>query len=143
MEKYNRTTGGVDSPTSLQSLITDMVDHSQSAAVHNHTHVVNEVARNIELDPSMVKAAAVIEDILKTVIGNSRNGEIHITADRYRDLVVIEVQERNNYNGYALAFSIGSIEPAALSLGGHISIKGQQQKVATISFSFPTSLQAA
>jgi hypothetical protein len=35
------------------------------------------------------------------------------------------------------------MEPVAALMGGHISIKGQQQKVTTISFSFPNSFLAA
>jgi hypothetical protein len=91
----------------------------------------------------MQQVITVMKDILTTVVANSRNGNIHITAERYKDVVIVEIQERNNYNGYALSFSIGSIEPEAASIGGHLTIRGQQQKVTTISFSFPDNLLAA
>lgn len=73
---------------------------------------------------------------------NSRNGEIHITADRYYSLVIVEIQERKNYNGYALSYSVGSLATEAAACGGYLSIKGPQQKVTTITFSFPDN-QAA
>lgn len=127
----------------LQQIVGNLLYDSLTAASHNKTEVSNEVGREIELSSNAGKAVMVIEEILRTVIGNSRNGEIHITADRYKDIVVLQVQERNNYNGYALAYSIGSIEPDAAAVGGHITIKGQRQKIATICFSFPSNLLAA
>jgi hypothetical protein len=47
------------------------------------------------------------------------------------------MQERNNYNGYALAFSLKSIEAYAAMIGGNIGIKDPQKLVTTVSFSFP------
>lgn len=136
-------TGAFTSTISLKQLVSNLVISSLPSANHNNTCVVNEVEQGIVLGTDMHKAIDVIGDILRTVVANSRNGNIHITAERFRDVVILEIQERNNYNGYALAFSIGSIEPDAASAGGYISMKGPQQKVTTISFSFPYNLLAA
>jgi hypothetical protein len=144
MEKRLYSThNAFNSTISLQHLINNLVNSSLPAAHHKNTHVVNEVEKGIALGTAMQHAMGIMNDILTTIVANSRNGEIHITAGRFRDVVTLEFEERNNYNGYALAYSIGSIEPAAASLGGHISMKGPQQKITTISFSFPDSLLAA
>ena len=135
--------GFFEATISLKQLVSNLVCNSLPAARHNNTCVVNEVEQGIALGTDMHKAIDVIGDILHTVVANSRNGNIHITAERFRDIVILEIQERNNYNGYALAFSIGSIEQDAASAGGYISMKGPQQKVTTISFSFPYNLLAA
>jgi|CXWL01.1.fsa_nt_gi hypothetical protein len=141
--QLHSATGAFDTAISLKQLVSNLVNSSLPAANHNHTCVVNEVEQGIALGADIHKVIAVIRDLLTATVANSRNGEIHITAERYRDVVILEIQERNNYNGYALAFSIGSIEPEAASVGGHISIKGPQQKITTISFSFPDSMLAA
>ena len=120
---------------SLQRLLDHLVDNSLSVAIHKKSRILNEVGKGIILANQRV--IAVINELINVVLSNSRNGEIHITADRFRDIVTICIEERNNYNGYALAYSISTIEPDARGLGGHISIKNPQQKVATISFSFP------
>ena len=104
---------------------------------------MNDVEQGVVILNDDSNVITILHELLDTVVKNSRCGDIHITAERYSDVVIIEIQERNNYNGYALAFSIGSIEPDAALVGGHISMKGQQQKVATISFSFPYNLLAA
>jgi hypothetical protein len=63
-------------------------------------------------------------------------------ADLYRALVTVQIQERNNYNGYALSFSVHSIAPEAIEADGYISINGPQKRITTISFSFPNQYAA-
>lgn len=128
---------------SLQQLVSDLVENSLPAASHNNTLVLNEVRQGIALGSSTQRAVDVMNELLFTIVVNSRNGDIHITADRYQDVVTLEIQERNNYNGYALAYSVSSMETDAARLGGHITIKDSSKKIATILFSFPDNLQAA
>lgn len=142
-EQLHSTTGVFDTAISLQYLVSSLVNSSLPAAKDNNTHLVNEVGQGVALGTRIHKAISIINDLLSIVVANSRNGEIHISAERFRDVVIVEIQERNNYNGYALAYSIGSIEPDAALVGGHISIKGSQQKITTISFSFPDNPMAA
>lgn len=129
--------GFFETTISLKQLVSNLVCNSLPAALHHKSNVVNEVEQGVLLGAGKQKVKAILQDLLTTVISNSCNGEIHISADRFRDVVTLEIQERNNNNGYALAYSIGSIEPDAAAVGGHISMKGCQQKVATIFFSFP------
>lgn len=123
--------------TSLQQLVSTLVNSSLPAAIHNKTIVMNEVGQGVVLGVEKVKVIPILKELLDTVIMNSRHGEIHITAERYRGIVVLQIQERNNYNGYALSFSVSSIEPEAVEIGGHIAIKDPRARVATISFTFP------
>ncbi|NOT50824.1 MAG: hypothetical protein HOP10_06070 [Chitinophagaceae bacterium] len=141
MKTELQTTG---TQRSLQQLVSNLVNNFLPAAHRNNTQLVNEVRQEIALGKSVTQSTiAVMSDLLSTVIINSKNGEIHISAERFSNTVTLEIQERNNYNGYALAFSVGAIEPLAHSFGGHIRINGPQKRVATISFSFPDQLVAA
>lgn len=143
MQNKSHIEGICGTQLSLQQLINNLVNDYRPAASRNNTQVVNEVRQEIALAASTQSVVAVMSDLLSTVVANSQNGEIHITAERFRDTVILEIQERNNNNGYALAFSVGAIEPNAHSFGGHIKINGPQKRVATISFSFPDQLVAA
>lgn len=127
----------------LKQLVSNLVNDSLPTANHNNTIVVNEVEQGIALGTNMQHAIGIMGDILTTLVINSSKGDIHITAEKFRDIITLEFQERNNYNGYALAYSIGSIEPVAYSIGGHIFMKGPQKKVTTIYFSFPLNPLAA
>lgn len=135
-------TGTLASSISLQQLVNNLISNSLSCAIRNRSTVVNEIDKGIVIGATEPKIPEVLEELIATVVANSCNGEIHITADVYRDVMTVQIQERNNFNGYALSFSVNSIEAEATSLGGHISINGPQKKITTISFSFPNQFAA-
>ena len=128
---------------SLHQLVNNIVSDYLPAALVHQTRLINEVERQLVIDNQDAQAITIISELLSTVINNSNRGDIHVSAERYGDVIIFNIQERNNYNGYALSYSIGAIEPEAVSVGGHIVIRGAQQKVTTISFSFPIVAQAA
>lgn len=121
---------------SLQLLLNAIIKGSQHLAGNNNSIVMNEVADDIWITNENEKMIPIINELLKIVIANSRNSQICITAERFRNTVILEIQDRNNFNGYALGFSIQSIEPDATSAGACLQFKGQKQRVATVSFSF-------
>ena len=124
--------------TSLQSIINHLLRHSLSDVLRSsNSSVMNEIPVDLYLAVNESKITPVIKELLTTVLNNARKGRIHIRADRYRDIVILEILDESNYNGYALENSIRSIEPLARMMGGYISIKGKQQLETTISFSFP------
>ncbi|MDP4262280.1 MAG: ATP-binding protein [Bacteroidota bacterium] len=124
--------------TSLQSLINHLLRHSLSDLLRqSDSSVMNEIPANLNLAIDENKVTPVIKELLTTVLNNARKGRIHIRADRFRDIIILEIEDQSNYNGYALEYSVRSIEPLARMVGGYISIKGKQQLDTTISFSFP------
>lgn len=123
---------------SLQSLINHLLRHSLSDLLRSSdSSVKNEIPANLNLAISENKLTPVITELLTTVLSNARKGRIHIRADRFRDIIILEILDQSNYNGYALENSIRSIEPLARTIGGYISIKGNHQLETTITFSFP------
>ncbi len=122
---------------SLQQLVNNLVSNSRSIALDNKSKVVNDVGEGLLLSNRQRDVISVMRDLLNTVLINSRNGDIYITADLFKDIVTLQIEERNNFNGYALAHSISTIQPDAAEIGGNIRIDGPRQKVATILFSFP------
>jgi len=134
--------GNSSTPVSLSQLIRSLVENTQPVALQHNTRIVNEVNRQLWLGDGAAKLSKVLEELLNAVILNSREGDIHISADRFKDMVLLHIEERNNYNGYALSFSVGSLEPEAAKLGGHISIEGERKRAAMIQFSFPGQFAA-
>ncbi|MBL7741309.1 MAG: sensor histidine kinase [Chitinophagaceae bacterium] len=125
----------------LQSLINQLLRHSLNDMMRkSDSSVMNEVSSDLYIMADESRITPVIEELLATVITNARKGRIHIRADRFRDIVILEIEDRSNYNGYALDYSIRSLEPLARTVGGYISIKGQQKLDTTISFSFPNQI---
>jgi len=121
----------------LHKLVNYLVGNSLVTIIHNKTIVVNEVPAEFRLNADAEKIAPVIGALLTTVIANSRNGRIYINIDKFRDTITLEIQDRNNYNGYALACGIKALEPLASIMGGSINLEAPQQLIATVTYSFP------
>lgn len=126
--------------SSLQSIVNYLLRHPLADTLREaDSSVINEISADLVLRADRNKITSLIQDLLETVIRNARKGRIHIKADRFRDIVILEIQDRSNYNGYALENSIRWMEPQARMVGGYISLKGIQQLDSTISFSFPNN----
>lgn len=122
---------------SLQNLVNCLASNYQTEMLHNNTSIVNEVAETLTIAAEEKKVIAVISELLATVVTNARNGHIVVNAERFRETVILEIQDQNNYNGYALACRLKTLEPDANKVGGYLQIAGQQKLVTTISFGFP------
>ncbi len=127
---------------SLRLLVNHLVSDSLPAAARLQSQIVNEVPGNLRLLANADKVVPVIDELLTTVVSNAKNGEIHISAGRYRDMLTLQVQERNNYNGYALSSSILSMQANVHRIGGEIAMQDAQRLVATITLSFPNVMTA-
>ncbi|MEI9912695.1 MAG: hypothetical protein WDO71_25475 [Bacteroidota bacterium] len=128
--------------TSLRSLINQLLRHSLNDMMRNSdSSVMNEIPAELCTITDESKVTPIIQELLATVVTNARKGRIRIRAEKFRDIVILEIQDQSNYNGYALDYSIRAIEPLARMVGGYISIKGQQQLETSISFSFPNGGQ--
>ena len=127
------------SGTSLQTFIDHLLYHPLAESLHrSDSHVVNEIPAELSLCKGEAMIFPVIKELLAAVLLNARRGDITVRAERFRDIMILEIEDCNNYNGYALDYSLRSLESSARLAGGHISAKGQQQLVSTISFSFPS-----
>lgn len=124
---------------SLQILLDKLCESLQAQALRNKSTIVSDVPGAINVIIKNQKIIPIITELLDAVVVNSRNSQIHITAERFRDIIILQIQDRNNYNGYALGFSVHSLGQEAADAGGYIQFKDQQQKIATISLSFPNS----
>ena len=131
----NKVTADV---TSLKLLINQLLRHSLNDVMRqSNSSVINEIPSELYTIADAGKIAPIIQKLLTTVIGNARKGRIHIRAEKFGDIISLEIQDQSSYNGYALEFSIRQIEPMARMAGGYISIKGHQQLEMTVTFSFP------
>jgi len=122
---------------SLRKLISRLVSSISHSAAVNKVFLLNEVSAEYRIPNEQVKVISVIKELLAAMVSNARDTCISVTAEKYTDIIILNFEDQNNYNGYALSFSLMAIEQHARFAGGDISIDGAQKKVATVSFSFP------
>ena len=99
--------------------------------------VENEISAELRMNADRKTILPLISELLKSVVLNARNTCISITAEKYKDVLTLRVKDWNNYNGYALSFSMLSVSRHARLLGGEVNIDGVQKREATVSLSFP------
>ena len=121
---------------SLQLLLNNLLGNLPETIALNKIVINNAVSPDFNMPVDVV---TVIDELLRTVVTNARNTRISITAEKFIDIVTLSFEDCNNYNGYALSFSLIAIEQQARFVGGNITINGAQKRVATVSFSFPDS----
>lgn len=126
----------------LQQLVDGLVGNSLPMAMSRNSEVVNEVGRGVVLLSADYRLVGLVDELLATVISNSRQGDIHITAERRDQDLVLHIEERNNYNGYALSFSVGALAGDAAIVGGRIDIRSPQKLLTIISLSLPGMMAA-
>lgn len=122
---------------SLQLLLNKLLSNLPETIALNKIVIENEISSELKMLADQNQVVPVIDELLTTVITNARNTSIFITAEKFIDIVTLSFEDRNNYNGYALSFSLIAIEQQARVIGGNINIQGAQKRVATVSFSFP------
>ena len=135
--EYNDFTGTPGTGISLRKLISRLISSLSHSAAINKVFVLNDVPAEFRIPDEQVKVISVIKELLTTMASNARNTCISVTAEKFTDIIILNFEDQNNYNGYALSFSLMAIEQHARFAGGDISIVGAQKKVATVSFSFP------
>ena len=122
---------------SLQLLLNELMTEIPGLLSGNMIIVENEISAELRMNADRKTILPLISELLKSVVINARNTCISITAEKYQDVLTLHVKDWNNYNGYALSFSMLSVSRHARLLGGEVNIDGVQKREATISLSFP------
>lgn len=139
MKNYNHSLQTPFCKVSLKGMIDHLVSNflvNSQGTLHN---LINEMPDEPLILVDENKTGEVIRELLAAVVNNARNGDIRIRADLYPGEVCFQVEERNNYNGCALASRVSYIKTVAKPSGGYISHDGDRQLVTTISYHFPLS----
>ncbi len=129
--------GNPSKSISLQLLLNDILFDLPDTIKGNNIVVKNAVSPELKMLAGQNGVITVINEILTTILSNARNTCILVTAEKYSDIVTLNFEDSNNFNGYALSFSLLLISQHARFEGGDISIRGAQKRVTTVSFSFP------
>lgn len=136
-EQLERAKPGKLKPgTSLRQLINRLVSNLLIVAAGSRTSITNEVAADLYFETEEMTVASIVDELLTAVVANARQGNIHIRAERLQDAVTLDIQERNNYNGFALLHRVRSMEPDAARVGGYIKMDDYRKLQTHIFFSF-------
>jgi hypothetical protein len=123
---------------SLHSAVDWLLQSSVAATNLNKNSIVNTIAPDLYITSHDEVILSVIEKILQGVIANAAGSVIHISGkELYGNMIEVKIKDENCYNTYAVALSLQDAVPLAETIGGHLDITNQKQKITTIEFRFP------
>ena len=122
---------------SLQLLVGRLVAGTVSKAVRHGSFFVNDVSPALTLEVNADLVAAVLSQIVTTMVTHASNTCIRISATTSNGVVTLQVRDQHsNGNTYTVASSLKSVQPVAEQIGGYLGITSQDKNDTTVIFSF-------
>lgn len=121
---------------SLRDLVGRVSNNYLSVAAQHKNFIVNDVPFDMGIDYNHSWISSIVNGLFETVVRNARETCIRVTARRYGYVVVLEVKESGNVNGYSMAIGLQEVNTLAEKIGGCLNIS-VQQPMTTVAFSFP------
>jgi hypothetical protein len=99
---------------SLYVVVNDLIRESAPLAVHNRNYIVNNIPADLCIEANGFIVSAVLNKLFNTVVRNTQNSVILISAKVYGTTVLVQVKSK------------GSISPGLPEEMGHACLKAQK-----------------
>jgi signal transduction histidine kinase len=140
--KTMELTNNNSAKTVLQNAVDRLINSLAPVAIRNRSSFVNDIPAKLDIGNDENTVISVISGLLRSVINNSRESCIRISAkEMYGKMVTVSVKDSNSYNTYAVACSLQDVVPLAEKMGGRLDIISEKEKVTTFAFRFPIGQQ--
>lgn len=136
--KINQPAHSLNGYPVLQNIIDKLAKTLLPLAVRNNSFIVNDVSPHLTIGGDQDAIASVLDGLLRSVINNTRESCIRVSAkEMYGKTMIVSVKDSNSFNTYAVACSLQDVVPLAQKIGGSLDISSPRQKITTIAFRFP------
>ena len=132
------------SDIALHLIVNRISAGSISSATRRHSFIVNDVPEDLQVnttDENML--ATVFGSLLHTVINNTENCCIRISAKSYGKVVLLNIKESYQIKSSAFHGNLRQVKQLAEKIGGTISISSDRSQETNIVFSFLNNLPLA
>ena len=127
----------------LHLIVSRISNGSLSSATRKNSFIINDVPNDLEVNTDEHMLATVFGSLLNTVINNTENCCIRISAKLYGRVVLLHLKESHRLNSPAFAGNLRQVQQLAEKIGGTVSISNDRNEVTTIVFSFVNNLPLA
>lgn len=130
--------GSIPSRITLKNLIDQLTQSLLPVTDQKKCSLVNDVPAGLNIIADEGRVSPVLNGILNAFITYSCDSCIRISTDiTFDNMVQVNIKDDNACNTYAVACSLQKVVKQAESIGGHITITNQRQRITTICFRFP------
>lgn len=125
-------------PVMIHELVSRLSEGSMPFAISQHSLIVNDVPRELELNADENMVASILGSLLNTLITQTKNCCIRISAKQYGKIALLSLKESHSAGNRAFNGNIRQYQQLAEKVGGTVSISSHREKETTIIFSFIT-----
>ena len=122
---------------SLHQLVNFAAANSRLSAVERHSFIINEVTPGLQIAMDEKILVSVLNQLLSTVVNNTKHSCIRIEAKEYDDVIFITVKDNSSFADLSVSPNFAQIKLLAMKLNGSIRIVSKEKKMTSILLSFP------
>ncbi len=133
------------SPTAsnLSQLVSRLVTSTLPTAVRRKSFIVNDIPAELYVAANEDMLAAVLSNLLNTVINHTENSCVRVSAKVYGGIILVYIKDSGSFNSYTVAYDMQQLQLLAKKMGGCICVNTQRKEIPGIAFSFPNVSRAA
>ena len=120
---------------SLYHVVNDLIQESAPFAVHKRNYIVNNIPADLCIETNETIVSAVVIKLLYTVIRNTQNSVILISAKTYGTTVLLQVKSKGSISP-GLPEEIGYASMNAQKTGGIIEMIHCESEQASVAYCF-------
>jgi hypothetical protein len=121
--------------STLHSIVDDLIHDAAPLAVHNKNFVINNIPADLQLQANGTIVTSVLSRLFNTVIRNTQNSGIMISAKVYGMVVLVQVRSNGNISP-GLPEDMGHASLKAQKTGGVIEMVHCENKEASVAYCF-------
>ncbi len=129
--------------SNLSMLISRLVSSALPTAVRRKSFILNDIPRELYIAGNENILAAVLSNLLNTVVNHTENSCIRISAKVYGGVTLVYMKDSGSLNKNTVACQLQELQLLAKKVGGCISVITRQTEAPSIAFSFPHMTKAA
>lgn len=130
-------------PVGLRALVNRLSVSAIPAATSRRSFIINDIPAGLAVNADEQVVATVFGNLLTTLIANTKDCCIRISAKIYGKIALLSIKESHQPNGKSFGANIRQIQQLAASIGGTVSVSYHQRKTTTLIFSFTNNLPLA
>lgn len=129
--------------SNLSILISRLVSSALPTAVRRKSFILNDIPRELYIAGNENILAAVLSNLLNTVVSHTENSCVRISAKVYGGITLVYIKDSGSFNKYTVACKLQELQLLAKKVGGCISFINRITEAPSIAFSFPHVSKAA
>lgn len=129
-------TPSVQSQVALHLMINQLSVSTMSSATRRRSFIMNDIPSGMYVTTDAQKLAAVLGTLLHSIISQTSDSCIRVSAKTYGDVMLVHIKDQHNLNGRNFSICLARAQRMAETIGGTVTVNNFRNDATTIALSF-------